>query len=176
MSTENESTVKPLPPEIPQDSELDKKVSKGISRIDREGKRTHGWYVRVCFKGKTHSKFFNDEKCNGSEKAFAKALDYRNSLEKTFGKPRTERKVVTQSSKNKTGTLGVRRVFKEGQDYYEVLWNPTPTVIKRSYFSIKRYGEEGAFKKAVRLRKRKEKEIYGKHIKLIIKAVNEEPL
>lgn len=176
MGTENKSTVEPLPAKIPQDNKLDKKASKGISRIDRDGKRTHGWYVRVYFNGKTYNKFFNDEKYKGSEKAFTKALDYRNSLEKTFGKPRTERKVVIQNSKNRTGMLGVRRVSKQGQEYYEVLWNPTPNIIKRSYFPIKRYGEKGALLKAIKLRKRKEKEIYGKPIRFIAKTTNEESL
>ncbi len=28
---------------------------KDIARIDQETKRTHGWYVRVRFLGKTHA-------------------------------------------------------------------------------------------------------------------------
>ncbi|MEN8142257.1 MAG: hypothetical protein ABFQ82_01510 [Thermodesulfobacteriota bacterium] len=38
---------------------------KDVARIDQESKRTHGWYVRVRFKGKTHSKFFSDKKTGG---------------------------------------------------------------------------------------------------------------
>lgn len=35
---------------------------KDVARIDQESKRTHGWYVRVKFMGKTHTKFFFDGK------------------------------------------------------------------------------------------------------------------
>ena len=31
---------------------------KDVARIDQESKRTHGWFVRVKFMGKTHTKFF----------------------------------------------------------------------------------------------------------------------
>ncbi|MBK7994144.1 MAG: AP2 domain-containing protein [Blastocatellia bacterium] len=144
--------------------DLEKNKYKGISRIDQDTNHTHGWYVRVWFNGKMYSKFFSDEKNGGGEKALTKALRHRNRLEKEIGKPRTDRKVVTYSSKNKTGVVGVVRKVKEGREVYEVNWNPIPGVIKRTSVSIDRYGEEKAFLKAYRIRKKKEKEIYGKSI------------
>jgi hypothetical protein len=58
-----------------------KRVSKhkDISRIDQESKRTHGWYVRVSFQGKEHSKFFSDKKNGGKESALLAAITWRNN-------------------------------------------------------------------------------------------------
>lgn len=144
--------------------EQEKNRYKGISRIDQDANHTHGWYVRVWFNGKMYSKFFSDEKNGGSERALTKAVRHRNYLEKDIGKPRTDRKVVTYSPKNKTGVVGVVRKVKEGREVYEVNWNPTPGVIKRTSVSIDRYGEEKAFLRAYKIRKKKEREIYGKTI------------
>lgn len=133
---------------------------KGISRIDSN--RTHGWYVRVIYKGCYYSRFFSDGKWGGREKAFKEAIKFRNQTEKELGKPRTDRVVVTRSSRNKTGIIGVVRLRKDGHDVYEVNWTPKPGVLKRTSISIEKHGEEKAFKLAVALRKRKEREIYGK--------------
>ena len=35
---------------------------KDIARIDQDIKRTHGWYVRVRYLGKTYSKVFSDRR------------------------------------------------------------------------------------------------------------------
>ena len=69
---------------------------KSISRIDSEAKRMHGWYVRVWFKGKMHSKFFNDKHYGGREAALQASIEHRDQVEAEIGKPRTERVVVTR--------------------------------------------------------------------------------
>lgn len=137
---------------------------KGISRIEQTAKNTFGWYVRVFFNGEMKSKFFSDDKYGGQEKALNRALTCRNRFEKELGKPRTDRRVVTRSPKNRTGVVGVQRIVKEGREVFEVNWNPSPGIIKRTSVSIEKYGEEKAFMKAFRIRKQKEKEIYGKPI------------
>lgn len=133
---------------------------KGISRIDSN--RTHGWYVRVSYKGWYYSRFFADGKYGGREQAFKEATKFRDKAEKELGKPRTDRVVVTKSPRNKTGVIGVVRLKKDGHDVYEVNWTPKPGLLKRTSISIEKHGEEKAFKLAVALRKRKEREIYGK--------------
>lgn len=143
---------------------LEKAKHKDISRIDQDATNTHGWYVRVTFNGKIFCKFFSDKKNKSSEKALSKAIAHRNRLERELGKPRTDRKVVISRVKNNTGVVGVIRKIRNGKEIYEVSWNPTPNVVKRNYVSIERYGEEKAFLKACKIRKRKEKEIYGKAI------------
>lgn len=85
---------------------------KGISRIDHDGKHTHGWYVRVFFNNKQHSKLFSDAMHGGREKALKKAVKYRNDLEKELGKPWSDRRIVASNKRNKTGVVGVMRVNK----------------------------------------------------------------
>lgn len=132
---------------------------KGISRIDHEGKRTHGWYVRVCFDRKTYAKFFSDMSNGGKEKALRKAVRHRNDLEKRLGKPRTDRAIVRSNIRNITGIIGVQGILKpsNGKDgpvlaCFEVTWSPEPNVLRKASFSVEKFGEVGAFLKAVALR------------------------
>ncbi len=150
---------------------------KGISRIDHEGKHTHGWYVRVCFDRKIHAKFFSDASNGGKEKALRKAVKHRNDLEKQLGKPRTDRIVVVSSTRNTTGVIGVQRTIRQTKlkdgavlagAVFEVTWSPEPSAIRKTSFSIEKYGEEGAFLKAVEFRQKAEKKIYGRVIQTAI--------
>lgn len=141
---------------------------KSISRIDATTSKTHGWYVRVYYKGVMNSKFFSDSRYGSSEQALEEAIQYRDELEKRIGKPRTDRPVVRVSPRNQTGVVGVRRrrkaPGKKGKnhyDVYEVTWSPEPGKMKRTSVSIAKYGEEEAFKRACEIRKRKEREMYA---------------
>ncbi|HKJ63909.1 MAG TPA: AP2 domain-containing protein, partial [Desulfopila sp.] len=80
---------------------------KDIARIDQESKRTHGWYVRVRFLGKTHSKFFSDKKCGGRYSSLLSAISWRDKTERRLGKIRTNKHMVTVSNSG-TGVVGVR--------------------------------------------------------------------
>ncbi|MEW6736694.1 MAG: AP2 domain-containing protein [Acidobacteriota bacterium] len=146
---------------------------KGISRIDQIDKRTHGWYVRVGFKGNWTAKFFPDERLGGREEALAAAIQFRDEIEKELGKPRTDRVVVTRSPRNRTGVVGIQRRLKSCRTksgeityhpVYEVSWSPRPHVICRTTVSIDKHGETEAFKKAFLIRKAKEREFYGSTI------------
>ena len=62
--------------------------------------------------------------------------------------------------------MGVSRTYKRDRrgvrhEVYAVSWNPEPGVARGTSFSIKRYGEEEAFRLACTLRWEKMKEIYG---------------
>ena len=143
---------------------------KSISRIDDPKKKTHGWYVRVYFKGKMHSKFFSDARFGDKDQGLQEAIKYRNELETKLGKPRSERTVVQVSPRNRSGVIGVRRRRKSsgrkgrpgGYEVYEVTWSPGPGKMKRTSVSIEKYGEEEAFRRACEIRRQKEEEIYGK--------------
>lgn len=144
---------------------------KGVSRIDHPAKNMFGWYVRVPFQGRIYSKFFNDNKHGGKEKALKKAVQYRNKIEREIGKPRTDRPVVTSNPKNRTGVLGVQRVVSirknkkaPPKEYvaYVVTWQPESGVLKREIIPVEPLGEEKAFQKAVKIRRQKEKEMFGK--------------
>jgi hypothetical protein len=144
---------------------------KSISRIDIPKKRMYGWQVRVWFKGQMHTKFFNERHFAGPEEALQVAVDYRNELERSLGKPRTDRVVVAHSPRNQTGVIGVRRTRRQTGGYsaggepnysevYEVTWQPEPNVIRRRTFSIVKYGEAEAFRRACEVRQAQEQQIY----------------
>jgi len=141
---------------------------KSISRIDHPTKNTHGWYVRVAFKGDIHSRFFSDSSYQGKRKALKVARTWRDAKERELGKPRTERSVRAASSRNRTGVIGVRRTTKartrdgsKVSPVYEVTWQSAPGQVRRTTFSITKYGKDEAFRRACAYRKEKEREMYG---------------
>lgn len=131
------------------------KKHKHISRIDQKSKSTHGWYVRVPFEGKTHSKFFPDRKHGGRYTALLAALAWRNETEGALGKIRTDKHIVT-ATKSNTGFVGVR--LNEGLNRYEVSWVDQQGHPGKTSVSTKRYGKEAALEKACQIRKMKEAE------------------
>jgi hypothetical protein len=142
---------------------------KNISRIDSEKKNMHGWYVRIFHNNKSYAKYFNDNKSGGRTEALQDAVEYRNQLEIELGKPRTERYFFNSvHPKNNTGVPGVnRRIAKQKKrgkwyswDVYEVNWTPQPNKLARTTVSIKKYGEEEAFRRACAIREQKMAELY----------------
>ena len=128
---------------------------KDIARIDQESKRTHGWYVRLRYLGKVHSKFFSDKKNGDKESALLAAISWRNDTEKTIGKIRTDRHVVTVSN-TKSGVVGVRLNEKLGR--YEVSWVNLDGRQGKTSVSVKMHGKKKAFERACEIRKQKEAE------------------
>jgi len=137
----------------------DKKIllekHKDIARIDQETKRTHGWYVRVRYFGKTHSKFFSDGKCGGRYSSLLSALAWRDQIEKKIGKQRTDRHIVTVSN-TRTGVVGVR--LNDDMNRYEVSWVTPLGKQGKTSVSIKKHGKERAFSRACEIRQMKEQE------------------
>lgn len=126
---------------------------KDVARIDQESKRTHGWYVRVRFKGKTHSKFFSDKKNGGRYSSLLAALAWRDATESKLGKQRTDRHMVTVSNTT-TGVVGVRLNDKLGR--YEVSWVNREGKQGKTSVSIAKHGKKKAFERACTIRKKKE--------------------
>lgn len=131
---------------------------KDIARIDQESKRTHGWYVRVRFQGKTHSKFFSDKKCGGRYSSLLAAIAWRDTTEKKLGKIRTNKHLVTVSNSG-TGVVGVR--LNEKFNRYEVSWVTTQGKQGKTSVSVRKHGKEGAFIKACAIRHKKERARLG---------------
>ena len=72
---------------------------RGISRIDQDSTRTHGWFVRVGYaadkKGTyraRHTKYFGDASNGGKKKALEAAIKFVNGLKRKKTAP--HRKVV----------------------------------------------------------------------------------
>jgi len=137
-----------------------KSKHKDIARIDQESKRTYGWYVRVRYLGKTHSKFFSDKKFDGKAKSLLAAVAWRDATEKAVGKPRTDRHMVTQTqTRSNTGEVGVR--LNEKHNRYEVSWVDKNGKQGKTSVSITAHGKYGAFKLACTKRAQKEAERLG---------------
>jgi hypothetical protein len=134
------------------------KKQKDIARIDQESKRTHGWYVRVRFQGKTYSKFFSDKKCGGRYSSLLSAIAWRDTTEKKLGKIRTNKHLVTVSNSG-TGVVGVR--LNSTFNRYEISWVTTSGKQGKTSVSIRKHGEEGAFVKACAIRQEKERARLG---------------
>ena len=137
----------------------------------------NGWYVRVKFKKKSHTKFFTDGVQGGKEAALEEAIQWRNQKERELGKPRTDRIMIANKQDNNTGHNGVVRTkkwtgardkdgnpFPNYVDVYSVTWSPEPGVARHTSFSVEKYDEEEARRLAIDLRKRKERQIYGQEV------------
>jgi hypothetical protein len=142
---------------------------KSISRVDYKKKNAHGWLVRIAFHSENHQKFFSDANYGKKKRESLKAaIQWRNQIERKLGKPRTERKVALPAP-GKRGTItGVRlttkamtRDGKKQGPVYEVWWFPKPGEIRKTSFSIYKYGKQEALRRATALRKKGEKEMYG---------------
>ena len=132
-------------------------IAKGVTRIDDKGRHGVGWYTRVTFRGRTMSKYFADGTHGGKGGAFDRAVAWRDATEQAIGKPRTDRMLPSTSSRSQTGVAGVYK----SRNSYVVAWMPEAGVIRREFISCTKYGEEGAFKRAVELRRKRERLVYG---------------
>ena len=133
--------------------EVTLKKHKDIARIDQESKKTHGWYVRVRFKGKVHSKFFSDKKSGGKSSSLLSAIAWRDKTEKKLGKVRTNKHMVTVSNSG-TGVVGVR--LNEKLNRYEVSWVNDQGKQGKTSVSIAKHGKKKAFLRACAIRSEKE--------------------
>jgi hypothetical protein len=142
----------------------------GISRIDDEKYRTHAW--RVCLRRRrvTLVKNFTDKKCGGMRKALRLARAYRDELVRKH--PPLSRKEYSgiRRRNNRTGVVGVCRyskkyTLKDGTVrhiwYWEAIWPTTRGKSVTVRFSVKKFGEAGAFNRACVARARGYKRIEG---------------
>jgi len=139
---------------------------KGITRVDRDagvhpdGRRitaTHGYFVRVTWKGQTFRKFFSDSVHGDRLGALEAAKDWRIAMERELGKPRSERQVIGIPH-TETGIVGIRKVVSGpwGHEGYEATWVKPDGTIGRTSYSIQKNGEREALRLAIAARKRGE--------------------
>ncbi|MDR1528453.1 MAG: hypothetical protein LBS22_02600 [Puniceicoccales bacterium] len=142
----------------------------GISRIN--SRTTKGWLVRGYKNGNRYSKLFSDGKLGGKEEALKRAKVFRNDLRARLSAIPTKdrcQKIVSCDKRNRTGVLGISKLCKNGKGnkelgFFSVTWRPKIGKQKCTSFSISKYGEKTAFKKAVALRYEKLCEAYGTEI------------
>jgi len=133
----------------------------GISRVDNAASRTHGWLVTIQRRGVIHRKHFSDGVFGGKQKAFVAARQFRDDLIARFPPFSLREYSNIVKSNNRSGVVGVCRYCasettnlpKEKQRWFWVAsWPLANGKRKRVKFSINKYGEDGAFKLALKAR------------------------
>jgi hypothetical protein len=114
--------------------------------------QTHGWQVRVSFRGIRRTKFFADQKYGGREEALELAVAYRDTLlaerEAMHEAGPVERRAQKRSS---SGVAGVRLAFKNEIAYVEANWVRDGNRSVSSY-SVDRWGLRKAVWQACKAR------------------------
>jgi len=106
-----------------------------VVRIDIEAdeenphrSQTHGWQVRVSFRGRRRTKFFADQKYGGRDEALKLAVAQRDAMlaerEAMHEAGPVERRAQSRST---SGIAGVRLAFKNEIAYIEANWVATAT-------------------------------------------------
>jgi hypothetical protein len=132
-----------------------------IYRIDRDASRTHSWLVTIQRRGRIYNRHFSDRIYGGKRNALDGAKAYRDRLASRLP-PLTRQEVCAIRKKNnRSGVSGVMRVDVEEKSrcrlyrriYWDVQWPIGNGKARHKKFSVKKYGERGAFFRAVRVRK-----------------------
>ena len=114
--------------------------------------QTHGWQVRVSFRGRRRTKFFADQKYGGREEALALAVVHRDAMlaerEAMHEAGPVERRAQARST---SGIAGVRLAFKNDIAYIEANW-VRDNGRSVSSFSVDRWGLRKAVWQACKAR------------------------
>lgn len=132
-----------------QDNEL-------ITRTESVDGSTMGWNVRFRHTGRAESKFFSDRMYGGKDNALVVARMYRDARLNQLGPQDPMRHIGRMSSRNSTGLVGVCRTTCQTKghfyDYWSAQWTlPDGKQCVRK-FSINKYGEKDARRRAIQAR------------------------
>jgi len=142
-----------------------KNPRRNISRIDmfsQSGKSHGGWEVRIQRRGKKHEKFFADGKHGGRRGALQAAKLFRDELESRL-RPYTVKELAKKpSQRNSSGVVGVRKAVQteETDEYiytytfWIAQWTDGKGKRKTRSFSVDKYGDDEAYRRAVQARTR----------------------
>jgi hypothetical protein len=145
---------------------MSKSPNRNITRNQTKHDKGHGvvrgWTVRLHRAGKVFERFFGDAPLGGKQQALLAARACRDGMEKKM-QPYSRREVAQiLTRRNKSGVRGVRikktrHVGADGEEYFylsaEAMWCPKPGLIKKRTFSLDLYGEDEAWKRALKARK-----------------------
>jgi hypothetical protein len=142
----------------------------GISRVDNDVSRTHGWLVTIQRRGVIYRRHFSDGTYGGKQKSFAAAKEFRDKIiEKHPPLSMREYSSIVKKN-NRSGVVGVcrycssetRNLPEDQQRWFWVASWPLPSgKRKRVKFSVNKYGEEAAFKMALKARRDAVKKLEG---------------
>lgn len=133
--------------------EIDKNYA--LARIDLPGASTHGWQVRLQRRGVKYAKYFGDRVHGGADRALMAARVWRDRLLEEIEKGEQAR-ICSKSARNRSGVVGVSKVsvVTNGATYqfWQATWSPETGQRRCVKFSIRRYGDQEAFRLAVMAR------------------------
>ena len=138
----------------------------GITRIDNERSRTHAWVVIIARKRKKYFGSFSDVTYHGKSKALAAAKRYRDAILAQYPPMTMKEFCSILKRNNRSGIPGVCRYVRSNKNgeqacYWIARWSPEPRKTKQKKFSVKKYGEEDAFRLAFLARKKALKQVKG---------------
>ena len=140
-----------------------------ITRIDTESNGTRAWTVTVQRRGRIHHRYFTDGVYGGKRRALRAAIAYRDQLLTTL-RPLSHRAFCSIKKKNnRSGVVGVTRLSrvqrKSGRiwkaDCWVAVWPIEGKRSQQKKFSVKKYGEQGAFVLAAKARRAALKRLQG---------------
>ena len=136
----------------------------GITRIDQESKRNHGFLVRITHRGETHHQYFPDKSNGGKRKALAMAKKYRDEVLSGMPKEKLEKISEPRRKAPQSGVKGVTHCISKVKspdggerryEYWQAAWNDSTGKRRTSKFSISRYGSDKALDLALKTREGK---------------------
>lgn len=142
-----------------------KNPRRNITRIEMyssNGKPHGGWEVRIQRRGRKYEKFFADGQHGGRRAALQAAKIFRDDMEERL-RPYTVKELARiPSVRNKSGIVGVRRAVQvEETDEYVYTyafwiaqWTDGKGKRKTRSFSVEKYGEDEACRRALQARTR----------------------
>jgi len=136
-------------------------MAKHIYRIDHDRSHTHSWLVTIQRRGRIYHRHFTDSVYGGKSKALDSAKVYRDALIARLRPLTRPERCRIRKKNNRSGISGVTRIdAKETnrgrvihRQYWLAQWPIGGGKAKTKKFSIKRFGERGAFQRALRARR-----------------------
>ncbi|MEO1834409.1 MAG: hypothetical protein ABGZ49_02860 [Akkermansiaceae bacterium] len=129
-----------------------------LARIDLPDAGTHGWQVRLQRRGVKYARYFSDRRHGGKRGSYNFAQRWRDRLLRRLESEECVR-ICRRSARNSSGVVGVSKVTviaSSGTEYrfWQATWSPESGNRRCVKFSVRRFGERGAFKKAVEARQK----------------------
>jgi hypothetical protein len=131
-----------------------------IRRVDHEASCTHCWRVTVQRRTHIHRRDFGDGPHGGRAQALDAAQAYRDHLIKTYPPLAMPEYCAILKKNNRSGISGLIRVDRVERNkgrqqrklYWEAQWPIGHGRAQHKKFSILKYGEEGAYQRALAAR------------------------
>jgi len=124
--------------------------------MERAESSTFGWQVRLQRRGTRYAKYFADRGLGGKDGSFEAARKWREELLAKFAEDERAR-ICSKSARNSSGVVGVSKVTITGPNgvmyyFWQATWSPTPGQRRSIRFSVKKHGEDEAYRLAVKAR------------------------